>query len=141
LRELVTGILDGRVLERLWRMDIPLLGSGSLHSLRRFTASCCMGADAGRCCSALLAALLVPLLVIGASGCTLKGEPIRLAEGPAFAGDEFGEGLFGPRASDHIGRIFALFGPLLFEVLAFLAQEQRLDPHYGGVIVIGNHAG
>ena len=41
------------------------------------------------------------------------------ADGPPFAGDEFG-GLLGPCSSDHVSRIFALFGPLPLEVLPLL---------------------
>ena len=61
-------------------------------------------------------------LRFGAAQRGRKSEGDFSAERPAFSRDELGKGFLGSRAPDDVSCEFALFGPLLFEVLRHLFQ-------------------
>src|SRR5262249_60198063 len=56
-------------------------------------------------------------------------DELRLFERSPVAGDKLGEGGLGLGASHHVRRVVALVRPLLLEVGAEVAQQERLHTH------------
>ena len=82
-----------------------------------------------------------PIRTPGRSAGYCQRSPEQSSSRELTAGDEFREGLLRLGAPDDVRRVVPLLGPLLFEVLSHLVEQQCLEADHRGAVVAGDHAG